>query len=170
MKMTILHKSRAAALGIVASLGMTVSIVGHADNDGPFGGLAGTVFVVRAEIVASIDPDEVGFEFDNCYYFDEDGIWVDPLYPVFDFDSPGAVGLWVQHTDRPKISYTATVANQDETPGMLLIQNGTVTPGPANGKKAQVVAYTTVYSIDGENLPLVEVKSVGVGMDTCPFF
>lgn len=167
MKMNVL---RTATLGIVAGLGMTGSIVGHAENDGPFGGLAGTVFAVRAEVVASIDPDEVGFEFDNCYYFNEDGTWVDPLYPDFDFDSPGALGVWVQHTDRPKISYTATVANQVETPGLLLIQNGTVTPGPANGKKAQVVAYTTVFLIEGDTVPLVEVKSTGEGMDTCPFF
>ena len=168
MKIANLHKSRAAALGIIAGLGMTGSMAAHADNDGPFGGLAGTVFVVRAEVVASLDPGfPAGTVFDNCYHFYEDGTWFDPLYPDFGIAVPG---VWIQHADRPKISYTATVADQSETPGLLLIQNGTVTPGPANGKKAQVVAYTMVFSIADENLPLIEVKSVGVGADTCPFF
>lgn len=168
MKITELRKPRASLLGIIAGVGMIGSLAGHADDDGPFGGLAGTVFVVRAEVVASVDPGlPVGTVFDNCYHFYEDGIWFDPLYPEPGFGVPG---VWVQHAERPKIAYTATVADQSVTPGLLLIQNGTVTPGPASGKKAQVVAYTTVFSVAEENLPLVEVKSVGVGADACPFF
>jgi len=168
VKISLTPGTRAATLGVIASLGLLGSLASHAEGDGPFDGLAGTVFVVHAEVVASLDASlPAGTAFDNCYHFFEDGTWFDPLYPEFGF---GVSGVWVQHTDRPKIAYTATVANQSETPGLLLIQNGTVTPGPANGKKAQVVAYTTVYSIAEENLPLIEVKSVGVGTDTCPFF
>lgn len=128
------------------------------------GGLAGRIFAVDAEVTLSLDPAfPAGTTFQNCYYFNEDGTWFDPLFPDFGIAVPGG---WIQHTELPKISYTATVAASDETFGLTLIQSGTV--GPPRGAAMQKIrAYTTVWV---GALPVVEVLSNGRSVDECPYF
>ncbi|HKJ16214.1 MAG TPA: hypothetical protein VJ984_02550 [Xanthomonadales bacterium] len=164
MKSIEVSRFYAATIAIVA--GFAINDV-MADPPEHSNELSGRIYAVHAEVVGSLDPGfPVGTEFDNCYSFNEDGTWFDPLYPDFGIAVPG---VWIQHDDRPQLDYTATVANQSETPGLLLIQNGTATPGPANGS-SKLVAYTTVFLIDEGNLPVVEVKSVGEAVDSCPYF
>lgn len=127
--------------------------------------LAGRIFAVDAEVTFSLDPAfPAGTAFQNCYFFDEDGVWFDPLFPDFGIAVPGG---WRQHTGFPKIGYTATVAPSDATFGLTLIQNGQVTPPPRGNGHAKLRAYTTVWV---EALPVVEVLSVGRAVEECPYF
>jgi hypothetical protein len=135
---------------------------------GEFEGLAGLTFDVTAEVTYSDDPAlPAGTVFENCYFFNEDGVWFDPLYPDFGVAIPG---YWVQHSMLPKITYTATVSETAAAggpfAGLMLTQNGVVTPGPDNGNK-KLLAYTTVYF---GGWPIVEVVSIGRAVDDCPYF
>ena len=160
----------ATIFGILVCVGIAAS-AGAGSHDS----LAGKVFAVRAEVTFSLDPSfPAGTTFNNCYTFNEDGSWDDPLFPDFSAPIPG---VWVQYTERPKIRYTATVSAL--APGLLLIQNGTVKPGRDNdddsdsdsdsdGKRAsKLTAYTTVFVND---LRVVDVLSKGKAVDTCPYF
>ena len=153
-----------ALIGMVFCLGIADSAIATPDNSGPLNGLSGRVFAVEAEVLFTLDSDatgEVGSTFENCYYFNEDGSWEDPLFPA-----PGYVvpGVWVQHTELPKIIYTATVPIAAE--GLLLIQNGTVNPSRGKAKQ-RLTAYTSVF-IEGLGL-FVEVESRGRSVEECPF-
>lgn len=143
----------------IAALGFAAAQAAQAS-----GGLAGRIFAVDAEVTLSLDPAfPAGTTFQNCYYFNEDGSWFDPLFPDFGIAVPGG---WTQHTELPKISYTATVAASDDTFGLTLIQNGIV--HPASGASMQKIrAYTTVWV---GALPVVEVLSKGRAVEECPYF
>lgn len=160
----------ATILGTLVCVGIAVSAWAGSHNS-----LAGKVFAVRAEVIFSLDPTfPAGTTFNNCYTFNEDGSWEDPLFPDISAPIPG---VWVQYTERRKIRYTATVSAL--APGLLLIQNGTVRPGRHNdgdsdsdsdsdGKKpSKLTAYTSVFVND---LRVVDVLSKGKAVDTCPYF
>ena len=149
--------SATTILAIIFSFGITSSAAAGGS------GLAGKIFAVKAQVVHSLNPDfPVGLTFDNCYFFNEDGSWFDPLYPELGSAVPG---IWIQHDDRPWITYTATVADPSLVPGLLLIQNGRVT---SRSRKQKLLAYTSVI-VDG-TLLVVEVVSKGRVVDSCPFF
>lgn len=158
----------AGATGVLAAFLLAVPAQtgpALADSEGnrPFGGLSGAIFAVKAEVVASLDPSfPEGLIFDNCYFFNEDGSWHDPLFPA---PNSGVLGVWVQHDDLPRIEYTATVADASHAP-VILIQNGTVKPEPAVARQ-KILAYTTVVVAGA--LVAVEVVSVGHRVETCPF-
>ena len=161
-----LRKYFSALIGVVLSLGIVVSVTAKPDNSKPLSGLEGRIFAVEAEIVYTLSPGdtgEVGSTFNNCYYFNEEGEWVDPLFP----DPSGnfvVPGVWVQHTELPKIIYTATVPIASE--GLLLIQNGAV--NPSRGKARQrLTAYTSLF-VEGVGL-FVEVVSRGRSVEECPY-
>ena len=150
------HAWRTAIAGMLLS----ISVVGSVGAE-QLSGLAGRVFAVEAEVVFSRNPAmPVGLVFDNCYFFNEDGSWDDPLFP-----DPAAPiqGVWVQHTELPKAVYTATI--DDAAPGLLLIQNGTVNPTRGKGNQ-RLAAYTTAF-VDGELM--IEIVSTGKAVETCPF-
>ncbi len=166
----------AAIMGFIVSFGIVASAGAKSDRTEPLSDLGGLVFAVEAKILVSNDPSiPVGLTFDNCYTFNEDGSWEDPLFP-----GPGLEdaipGIWIQHTERPKIVYTATI----DLDGLLLIQNGTVRTGRGNDsdsdsdsdsdnkRKLRLTAYTTV--IFGGNFLVAEVVSRGHAVETCPFF
>lgn len=159
-----LRESCTALIGLIVCLGIADSAIATPDNSGPLNGLNGRVFAVEAEVLYTLGPDEtgeVGSTFENCYYFNDDGSWEDPLFPA-----PGYVvpGVWVQHTELPKIIYTATVPIAAE--GLLLIQNGTVNPSRGTAEQ-RLTAYTAVF-IEGVGL-FVEVESRGRSVEECPF-
>ena len=106
----------------------------------------------------------MGDTFKNCYYFNEDGTWDDPLFPSPLFPVPG---VWVQHTELPKIIYTATVPIPDA--GFLLIQNGTVNPSRGKAKQ-RLTAYTAVFAagIAGNGV-FSEIESRGRAVEDCPY-
>lgn len=160
------HNVRITVIGIFGLI-LNLNLVGPAwagsEKDGPFGGLSGAIFAVEAEVVASLDPGiPEGLIFDNCYFFNEDGSWYDPLFP---YPNSGIFGVWVQHADLPRIEYTATVADASHAP-VILIQSGTVIAGPAVGKQ-KILAYTT--AVVAGAVVAVEVVSVGHRVETCPF-
>ena len=67
------------AIGIVESVGATP------DGSQRLRGMAGRVFLVEVEVVSTVIPDDTGPEgtvFPNCYFFDNGGVWEDPLFPV----------------------------------------------------------------------------------------
>jgi hypothetical protein len=162
----------AATIGLIAS-GLTIGIVESVgaipDESQRLRGLAGRVFAIHGEYLNSMPPaPPVGFEFDNCYYFNADGVWLDPKFP--DPGNPGNMpenpavvpGTWIQHTNGAKTSYTALA----ELPGILnLVQNGTVTPAGGRGT-LQFEAYSTVL-LFGE--VIAEIVSLGHEVDECPF-
>lgn len=152
-----------AFVGFIAGLGIVSSAGAEPARPDELNGLAGRTFAIEAEIVYSIDPGSpVGLVFENCYTFNEDGSWIDPLW------FPGDVipGVWVQHTELPKIKYTATVTASDP---LLLIQNGEVNPSRGKGNQ-KLTAYTMVFFVeDGDPLLVVEVVSRGRAVETCPF-
>lgn len=159
-----LEKYFTALVGTIVCLGIAVSATATPDNSEPLNGLGGRVFAVEAEVLFTLDPGEtgeVGSTFENCYYFNADGSWVDPLFPSPDYVVPG---VWVQHTELPKIIYTATVPIAAQ--GLLLIQNGTVNPSRGKAKQ-RLTAYTSVF-IEGIGL-FVEVESRGRSVEECPF-
>jgi len=155
----------------VIGLSAAIFMIGTAVADpgaGEYEGLAGRVFAVTAEVEYSDDPGlPAGTVFENCYYFNVDGTWSDPLYPDFGVDVPG---YWVQHSTLPKVTYTATVSEaavaDGPFEGLLLTQNGTVNAGMGEGQQ-KLLAYTTVYF---EGWPFIEVVSRGRAVDSCPLF
>lgn len=154
-----INSGYAAAIGLILISAIASSAGADPGRSEPLGGLSGRVFAVEAEILFSLDPSSpVGLVFENCYTFNEDGSWEDPLFPLGPFP-----GVWVQHTELPKILYTATV--DDAFPGLLLIQNGTVHPSRGKGVQ-RLTAYTTVFD---QGVPVVEVLSKGKAVESCPF-
>ena len=68
-------------------------------------------------------------------------------------------GNWMQHSNGTKTAYTASV-----DAGVVLLQNGTVTPAKGKGV-LQLEAFTTVWFGD---FLLGEFVSVGKEVDECP--
>ncbi len=128
------------------------------DRNGLLDSLSGRAFAVEAEIVYTADPVASGFEvgdtFDNCYIFEDDNVWIDPLFP-----GPGAavLGGWVQHTEGPSLRYTATIVDTVLSGLPLLTQTGIVSPSRGQSRN-RLIAYTTVWAGDH---PFVEVVSRG---------
>ena len=141
---------------------MTCQVQGMAnpatDRNGLLDSLAGRAFAVEAEIVYSADPAASGFQvgdtFDNCYVFEVGNVWIDPLFPA-----PGAAvpGGWVQHTEGPRLQYTAAIVDTVFAGAPLLTQTGIVSPSRGNSRN-RLIAYTTAWAGDQ---PFVEVVSRG---------
>lgn len=144
---------------LITAIGLVETVGATPDGSQRLRGLGGRVFLVEVEVVSALDCcglPPVGFVFPNCYFFEPDGTWVDPAFP-----RPEAVvpGNWIQHSNGTKTTYTASV-----DAGVVLIQDGTITP--ANGKGVlQLEAFTTVWFGD---FPLAEFVSVGSEVDECP--
>lgn len=163
----------AATIGLIASglaIGVVESVEAVPDDSQRLRGLAGRVFAIHGEYLDSRPPaaPPVGTTFDNCYYFNADGLWLDPKFPdpgnPANMPENGSVipGTWIQHTNGAKTSYTALA----ELPGVLnLIQNGTVTPAGGRGT-LQFEAYSTVLLF---GRVIAEIVSLGQEVDECPF-
>lgn len=155
-------------LGTIVSFGFVSFSGADPARSESMSGLEGRIFAVDAEVVMSLDPEiPAGATFNNCYIFEEGGVWIDPLFPD---PANGIVipGTWLQHSELPEISYTAVIDLDpvDPDPGLLLVQNGTVNHARGNGNQG-LTAYTTVFF---GGIPIIEVLSKGRAVDSCPFF
>jgi hypothetical protein len=153
----ILHLTIICAL--ITVIGLVETVGAAPDGSQRLRGLGGRVFLVEVEVAFAEDCcglPPVGFVFANCYFFEPDGTWIDPAFP-----SPGAhvSGNWMQHSTGAKTSYTASV-----DAGVVLIQEGTVTPANGGGV-LQLEAFTTVWFGD---FALAGFVSVGSEVDECP--
>ena len=152
-------------LGLIAAISI-FEIVGtlEANPEGSqrLRGLEGRVFAVN---VYDVFIDEY---FDNCYTFNADGTWVDPLFP--------ALGNWNQDSNGAKTSYTGTAFAEDldfGAPGepflvnILLEQQGMVTPARGRGN-LQLYAFSEAFSDELGGL-IGQFESVGHEVEECPF-
>ena len=149
----------AALIATVGVIGIVETVGATPDGSQRLRGLGERIFLVEVEVVFAEDGfgiPPVGSIFSNCYFFGPDGTWVDPAFP-----RPGAAvaGNWMQHSNSTKTAYTASV-----DAGVVLLQNGTVTPAKGKGV-LQLEAFTTVWFGD---FLLGEFVSVGKEVDECP--
>ena len=155
-------------IALIATFGVigVVETVGAApDGSQHLRGLGGRVFLVEVH-----DLFEDVF-FDNCYSFNADGIWNDPLFP--------ALGSWNQDSNGAKTSYTgealaeAINLGSEEMPfivDLLIEQVGKVTPAKGKGT-LQLTAFSQVFFVEfdgGGDLLVGEFVSVGNEVDECP--
>ena len=156
-----------AITGMIVSFGIAGSASADPDGSQRNRGLGGRVFFV--EVQDLFFPESGGPEFfDNCYFFNADGTWNDPLFPV--------MGDWNQDSVGAKTSYTAEALAEDLELGpsfivdLLIEQVGKVTPAKGKGT-LQLTAFSQVFFVDfdgGGDLLIGEFVSVGNEVDECP--
>ena len=148
-----------AVTGVIISFGIAGSASADPDGSQRNRGLGDRVFSVDVETIFAVFP--IAPFFPNCYAFNADGSW----------EEPGNVGDWIQHSNGAKTSYTAT-APITEAPGLILIQDGNVTPAKGKGV-LQIEAYTSIYvALEGggpdlEIGALAVFLSIGAEVDEC---
>ena len=144
--------------GLVFAIGIFGAVVplwATPDESQRLRGLGGRTF----EVTVVELPD--GVPFANCYFFEEDGTWIDPPFP-------GGPGGWVQHTNGASTTYTA-MAEGDWFPGVYLEleQNGMVTPAQGTGVlQLEATSLVSVF-VAGEVVAEVGFFSVGFQNDDC---
>ena len=142
---------------MIAAIGIVDSVRATPDGSQRLRGLGGRVFLVEVEVVASVLAElPVGTVFPNCYFFEDDGTWIDPAFPNPETPVPGT---WMQHSNGTKTTYTASA-----DAGILLWQDGTITPASGAGV-LQLEAFSTVFFGD---FALADFVSVGSEVDECP--
>lgn len=149
------------------SLGTAASAIADPDESQRLRGLGGRVFFVVVQDLFA-EPGSEGEFFDNCYIFNEDGNWDDPLFPV--------PGTWDQGSVGAKTGYTASALVEDLDLGdglivdVLLEQTGKVTPARGKGN-LQLTAFSQAFFVDfmgGDDLLVGEFVSNGYEVDECP--
>ncbi len=126
-----------ALIGLIVSVGIVASAVAKPDGSQRLRGLGGRTFDVQVTNLTGMG-EPLG-TFANCYTFNEDGSWIDPLFPV--------PGTWIQDSTGAKTSYSAS-ALFDIGGGLavLIEQQGTVTPAQGKGT-LQLEAFSHVSII-----------------------
>ena len=158
-----------AYLAIIIALISTFGVIGLVETVGAtpeesqlLRGLGGRTFAVQATNLTGGGPPLGTFA--NCYIFNEDGSWIDPLFPV--------PGTWIQDSTGAKTSYTAkAIVPIGGGAAVLLTQVGTVTPAGGRGT-LQLDAFNTVDVVleaDPEIMlaHITTLTSVGAQDDTC---
>jgi hypothetical protein len=128
-------------------------------------GLEGRTFAVEVTDLSGNPPP-----FSNCYAFNEDGSFDDPLF----LPPPGPTipGTWTQDSNGAKTGYTATaIVAVDEQFSVLLTQVGTVTPARGGGV-LQLDAFNTVDLVLTDDpgiviMALAQLRSVGHQDNQC---
>lgn len=113
------------------------------------------------------DPGSPEEFFENCYIFNADGSWEEPLFPV--------PGTWEQGSLGAKTSYAVSALAEDFDVGIivdvLLEQTGKVTPAGGKGN-LQLTAFSQVFftdfPVEGEDLLVGEFLANGHEVDECP--
>ena len=112
------------AAGLIFAVGIfgaVAPLMATPDESQRLRGLEGRVFEVVVQNLTTGEPP-----FQNCYIFLEDGIWIDPEFPV--------PGTWVQHTNGASTTYTGEAFFEIPTIlSVLLVQEGAVTPAQGSG-------------------------------------
>jgi hypothetical protein len=120
-------------------------------------GLGGRDFAVH--VTGILEGNELAF--DNCYTFESNGVWLDPLF--------AAPGTWVQHSVGTATAYTGS-ASAPVLPGITvhIVQEGEVTPAQGGGV-LQLIAHNVIFlTVEGYGeIPLGELTSVGHETDSC---
>jgi len=113
-----------AAIGMIISLGIVGSAGADPDESQLLRGLGGRTFAVQVTNLTGLG--EPFGTFANCYIFNEDGSWIDPLFPV--------PGTWNQHSTGASTTYSASaLLDIGGGVGVLIEQQGTVTPSQGGG-------------------------------------
>lgn len=160
-----------AVVGMLSAFG-TMGIINTAQAEG----VSGLSFVVNVKQLGGRLLGNGGKPGPNCYTFLEDGTWIDPLFlaPFPGFLFPGE---WVQDSKGATTRYTASAESpffpdsdpddevDDSIPPLLLIQEGQITPGFAEGQQ-RLKAISTLYIVDEiaedrKGLLLAEFVSTG---------
>ena len=143
------------AIGIFGSVG---PVMATPDESQRLRGLEGRVFEVEVQNLTTGEPP-----FQNCYFFREDGVWIDPPFP--------AEGTFVQHSNGASTTYTSEAFF--EIPGIIslvLVQDGVVTPALGGGVlQFEATSWVTGFLLTPEG-PLDiewEFLSVGFQNDDC---
>ena len=149
--------------GLVAVIGIFVTVETlQAEPEGPqrLRGMDDRVFEVEVQNITTGEPPFV-----NCYGFNADGSWDDPLFPV--------LGTWEQHSVGTSTTYSAE-ASVEFIPGVIyveLLQDGVVTPANGGGVlQLEATSIVTVYLITPDGLvpiDVVEFYSVGAQNNDC---
>ncbi len=130
--------------------------IAMAQPDGPqrLRGMEGRSFAVE---VTGLAPTPI----QNCYTFEEDGVWIDDAVrvPGTDIRIPGS---WSQNGVGATTSYSAVLLDG------AISQHGTVTPAKGSGV-LQLSATTNIAAgVLGPNAPALTVHSVGSEVEACP--
>jgi hypothetical protein len=152
-------------IGTIVSFGIAGSAGADPDGSQRLRGMEGRVFFVQVHDLFNDVTDP------NCYFFNSEGIWDDPKFPV--------LGNWSQNSIGAKTSYTADAfaagfnLGTEEEPfivDLLLEQSGNVTPAGGKGT-LQLTAFSQAFFVDfmgGGDLVIGEFVSVGYEVDECP--
>jgi len=162
-----------ATFGLGGSIGIVDTAEAGSSESHSRHSLAGRSFQIVGTYVfwdESIGGPDVPPDFDNCYTFNEDGVFIDPKFPdpTNSQDNPaGAIpGNWIQHTGGFFTRYTAFAIGVDlfgDGIDLQLIQNGVVIPTWRRGA-LKLNAYSTVL-IAGDTLGVVLSK--GRSVESC---
>ncbi len=146
------------AFGVIAAIcvfGIVDKVAAEPDGSQRLRGLGGRVFAVEVTDLSD------GSTFPNCYYFNSDGTWDDPLFPE--------LGTWTQDSTGASTPYTAEAVADFGGIIIQLLQQGTVTPAGGGGV-LQLEAHSQAIVVGGDfdGLVLAEFLSVGSEVDECP--
>ena len=139
---------------VICVLGIVDRVAAEPDESQRLRGMGGRVFAVQVTDLSD------GSTFPNCYYFNSDGTWDDPLFPE--------IGTWVQHSTGASTPYTAEAVG-DFGIIIQLLQQGTVTPAGGSGVlQLEALSQAIVVGGDLDGVVLAEFLSVGSEVDECP--
>jgi hypothetical protein len=153
----------ASIVSLVLGLGMFATAGADPDESQRLRGLGGRTFAVVVTDLWSADPP-----FENCYTFNEDGSWDDPLF-LPGFPVPGT---WVQDSTGAATTYTAvSIFPIGGGLAVQLTQVGTVTPAGGHGV-LQLNAFNDVDIVLESDpsvviVELTELTSVGHQDNEC---
>lgn len=148
------NKALVGLVFVIGIFGAVGPLAATPDESQRLRGLGGRVF----EVTVVELPD--GVPFSNCYFFEEDGTWIDPPFP-------GGPGTWGQHTNGASTTYTAMATWEiPDVLSVVLVQDGIVTPARGRGV-LQLEATTLVTGVIGGEPLEVEFLSVGFQNNDC---
>lgn len=144
-------------IGTLGSIGLA-----EASQGDDRASLAGKIFYVDATILSSPSfPEYEGFVIQSCFWFEEDGTWIDLEWPGEGLEP--IPGVWIQHTESPFINFTAFARWPDL--GWTLVEDGVVSLGE-KAKKGRLRTNATVFSETNEVVFYLSVE--GHDVESCP--
>jgi hypothetical protein len=157
--LTTITATLIATFGVV---GLMETVGADPDESQLLRGLGGRTFAVQVTNLTGNGPPFGTFS--NCYTFNDDGSWIDPLFPV--------PGTWIQDSTGAATGYTATAFLPiGGGLAVLLVQEGTVTPAMGGGT-LQLEASTSASIVLASDptvviFPLDDFLSVGHQDNQC---
>ena len=144
-----------AFISLILSLGLYATAGATPKDSQRLRGMADRVFYVQVEVTSTLIPGDTGPEgtvFENCYFFNNGGVWIDPPF--------GVPGMWVQNSNGAATTYTAFAIDG----ALAVLQEGSVTPAKGRG----VLQLEAFSSLVFSEFVLAEFFSVGYEVDECP--